>query len=76
MRLLLPRQQPFHALAEFPRHAKEYLRPDLALSFFISGELALADANITREFRLVLVESTQLPEPPAYRLPIHPRLFR
>lgn len=58
--LALTCQHPFHALAGMLRDPKEHLCPDLALAFFITRQLPLADSEALGKVRLSHIKAPQL----------------
>jgi hypothetical protein len=64
-------QQPFDGLSVESRDPEERHNANLLLPTFCGGDVALSDADGLSEFRLIGVEASQFPNPPANGLPIH-----
>jgi len=65
------RQQPFNTLPTPLRDSEENFRADIAPPLLIAGELALADPKLAGELLLVRIETAELSQTSADRLPIN-----
>jgi hypothetical protein len=69
-------KQPLDALTIPARDSEQDLGPDLAVPFFVPGQLPLANAQRAGEVVLGCIKTAQLPEAPSHGLPVNCRLLR